>query len=193
MALYEWGAIISSLFYLFFAIKNKPICFIFGIIGSGIWALVSFNAGLKFDAGLQLFYVLISLLGLYNWTKGSNSKLTLPITEYTVTQHLGIIGLGILSTTLLIYISRFVEYITLPMLDASTTVFLVIGTLLLIQRKHSSWIYLVVADFVYIYIYGVSGLWLFAAMMVIYIVFGIFGYINWSKIKKGQLSSELSA
>lgn len=178
----EWGAFILSLFYLFFAITNKVICFVFGILASALWMYSSYQAGLKFDAALQAFYIVISLLGIYRWMYGGKDKEELPITEYNRNQHLMIIGIGLACSAVLIYLSRFIEFINLPVLDATTTVFLVIGTLLLIERKLSSWIYLVVADIVYIYIYGVSGLWLFAGTMVLYVIFGITGYFNWKKL-----------
>jgi len=178
----EWGATIFSLVYLYYAIRNKTICFIFGIIGSSLWMISSYKAGLKFDAALQVFYVCISFLGIYRWKYGGEAKKELPITDYSSKQHFLIVSLGILVSLLLIYVSSFIDFINLPILDATTTVFLVIGTLLLIERKLSSWIYLVVADIVYIYIYGVTGLWLFVGIMIIYVIFGINGYISWKSI-----------
>lgn len=179
MGILEWGATVFTLIYLYYAIYNKPICFVFGIIGSGIWAFASYNAGLKFDSALQIFYVLISFVGIYRWKYGGTNNDELPISKLSTNQHIYLITVGAIISGILIYLSRFVEYINLPILDATTTVFLVIGTLLLIERKLSSWIYLVVADIVYIYIYGKSGLWLFVGIMVVYIIFGIVGYQKW--------------
>lgn len=183
MSILEWGATIFSLIYLYYAIRNKTICFLFGIIGSGLWMLASYNAGLKFDAALQIFYVCISFLGIYRWKYGGEANEELPISDYSPKQHVLIVSLGILSSLLLIYISQFIDFINLPILDATTTVFLIIGTILLIERKLSSWIYLVVADVAYIYIYGVSGLWLFVGIMVLYIIFGINGYRSWKNFR----------
>jgi len=191
LGILEWSATIFSLIYLYFAVKNKPVCFFFGIIGSSIWAFVSFNVGLKFDTILQIFYILISVLGIYRWQKGGTNNSELPISEYSLAFHFLIVCLGIIFSGFLIYLSRFVDFINLPMLDAITTVFLIIGTILLIERKLSSWIYLVVADIAYIYIYGISGLWLFVAVMIFYIVFGINGYISWKNIKENQYQHEL--
>ena len=144
--------------------------------------VASYNAGLKFDAALQVFYVIISILGIYRWKYGGSDKDELPITDYSLKQHFLIVTLGMLSSVLLIYLSRYIEFINMPILDATTTVFLIIGTILLIERKLSSWIYLVIADIAYIYIYGVSGLWLFVGIMVLYIIFGINGFLNWKRI-----------
>ena len=52
----------------YFATQNKAICFVFGLMASGLWAYHDFvNLNLKFDGFLQVFYVGMSIWGLYNW------------------------------------------------------------------------------------------------------------------------------
>ncbi len=193
LSLIDWGATFFTLVYLYFAIRNNSICFLFGIIASALWMVTSYKAGLKFDAALQVFYILISILGIYRWRYGGSNKVELPISDHTWKQHLCIIGFGALSSWLLIHFSQYIEFINFASLDAITTVFLIIGTILLIERKLSSWIYLVAADFVYIYIYGLSGLWLFVGIMILYIIFGINGYLNWKNIYLPQEKPEFAS
>ncbi len=177
----EWGATVFSIIYLFYAIKNKPICFFYGIIGSGIWAFVSFGGHYIFDGALQIFYILMSIIGIYRWKFGGKDKSELPISEYTLTTHTFIIIAGSIIAYILFSLSQFIDLIDQPLLDAFTTIFLITGTLLLVERKLSSWIYLIIADIACIYLYGVKGWWLFVGMMVIYIIFGIVGYNQWRK------------
>ncbi len=179
----EWGATIFSLIYLYYAIKNKPICFIYGIIGSGTWAYVSYGGHYVFDAALQVFYIIISIIGIYRWKFGGTNRSELLITEHKPSSHFYIIIGGSLAAYLLYWSSQFIELIDQPLLDAFTTVFLIVGTILLIERKLSSWIYLIIADLGCIYMYSLKGWWLFVGMMVIYVVFGIIGYISWRKEK----------
>lgn len=186
MGLLSWGAAVFSLIYLYYAIKNNPICFLYGIIGSAICTYVSYSTGLKFDAALQVFYISISFLGYYRWKYGGEKKEELPITVLSVGQHTMIIALGTVCSIILIYLSKYIEFIRLPMFDATSTVFLIIGSFLLIERKLSSWIYLVIADFSYVYIYGVTDLWPLVGLMVVYIVFGINGFMNWKKLMKEE-------
>lgn len=181
MSLAEWGATIFSLIYLYYAIKNKPICFIFGIIGSAIWAFVVFDAHLIFDTVLQVFYIVMSIIGIYRWKFGGNNKAELPITKLSTKMHLGLIAFTLIITNLLYFGSQFIEVIDKPLLDAFTTILLVIGTILLIERKLYSWVYLVIADIGYLYIYGASGLWLLVGVMAIYCVFGTIGFLEWRK------------
>ncbi len=151
------------------------------MIGSALWAVASYSAHLFFDTGLQVFYIGMSAYGIYNWNKGSQNEKELPISTYSLYVHVRIVLVGLSVSGFLIYLSQNSSIIQLPILDAITTVFLVIGTILLVQRKLFSWLYLVAADVVYLYIYGQSGLWLFVGVMVIYIVFGIVGYRAWNK------------
>ncbi len=178
----EWGATIFSLIYLYYAIKNKPVCFIYGIIGCSIWAFVSYGGNYIFDAALQVFYIIMSVIGIYRWKFGGQQKSELPITEYKPSQHAFIILAGSICAYILYWSSQFIEIIDQPLLDAFTTVFLIIGTILLIERKLSSWIYLVIADFGCIYMYALKDWWLFVGVMVAYIVFGVIGYFEWRKV-----------
>ena len=131
---------------------------------------------------MQFFYILISIIGLYKWKFDSVEKKELPISTYPIRHHIFLFLLGSIASYLLIASSSYVPFINLPVLDAITTVILVIGTLLLIQRKLYSWIYLVVGDLIYIYIYGTLELWLLTAVMVLYSILGTYGYVNWKKL-----------
>lgn len=189
MGVVAWLATVFSILYLTWAIRNNPICFIFGIISSCFWAYESYvHLHLKFDAGLQIFYVLMSILGIYSWKYGGGTQREKQVSTMPTAQHGIAISIGIMVSVILISLSRYFDSILFPILDAFTTVFLIIGTLLLVERKLESWIYLVICDLVYIYIYGVQGAWLFVGMMVVYSIFGMVGYRNWKAIKS-DLSS----
>jgi len=157
MSAAEWGATVFSLIYLYYAIKNKPICFVYGIIGSALWAFVVYQVHLVFDTGLQIFYIGMSAYGIYRWKFGGEHQTELPITSLKRGHHL-LLAVATLVTSYLLYLSsQYIEFIDKPFLDALTTTMLVIGTILLVERKLYSWIYLVVADIGYLYIYGSAG------------------------------------
>ena len=183
MSAVAWAATLLSLVYLWLAIRNRAACFVFGAMASLLWAYESYYVyHLVFDGCLQIFYVVMSLIGIYRWQQGGTGSTEKPITNYSKIVHLGIVLLGVVASSLLIYVSQYIDIISLPILDATTTVYLIIGTLLLVERELYSWVYLVIADLAYIYIYGSQGAWLFAVMMLIYSVFGIVGFMEWRKI-----------
>ena len=66
---WEWQAIICGILYLYFAIKGKVICWIFGFINAATYVYVCADAKLYLDAILQIFYVLMAIVGYLNWNK----------------------------------------------------------------------------------------------------------------------------
>lgn len=182
MGLIEGLSVLLSFVYLYYAIKNKAICFVFGVLASCLWAYESlFTYQLKFDAALQVFYVFMSLIGLYRWKYGGRENTEKPIQKYSIQRHGLIIIIGLVLTYIFIYGSTYVDAIARPKLDAFTTVFFVLGTLLLVDREINSWLYLVICNIVMVYVYTVSSAWLFAFMMICYTCFGVIGYLSWSK------------
>lgn len=123
----------------------------------------------------------MSIYGWYEWKNGGEGKQEKPITTIGVNTHLILIAVGIIISQILVFSSKNIAGLNYVGLDAYTTVFLVIGTILLVQRKLSSWIYLVVADIVYIYVYWKVSAYLFVVMMIIYVIFGTIGYFQWKK------------
>ena len=172
-----------SLLYLIFAIRNKAICFVFGIVSSAFWAYESFfNLNLVFDAGLQLFYIAVSAVGIYRWRYGGIDNSKKPITKLGQSEHVKIILFGIVGSVILVLLSQWIDNASFRVLDTFTTVFMILGSILLVERKLYSWIYLVVCDIAYIYIYSSLESWLFTGMMVVYTFFGLMGYYNWISI-----------
>lgn len=104
----------------------------------------------------------------------------------TVREHLAAVAIGSLLSVMLVHSSQYFEQINYQVLDATTTIFLIVGTYFLVERKLESWIYLVVCDMVYVYIYTQVEAYLFVFMMVLFSLFGIVGYLKWRQIGVSQ-------
>jgi len=126
--------------------------------------------------------MVMSVVGLWRWRFGGEGGVEKPITTLNLSGHSAAIILGILISIFLIFISQYFDDISFRVLDAFTTVFMVVGTVLLIERKLTSWIYLVVCDVIYVYIYSNLDAWLFVGMMIVYAVLGTVGYLEWKKL-----------
>lgn len=177
-----------SIIYIVLAVRNKSICFVFGLVASLVWGYVSlFIYNLLFDCLLQIFYVGMSIYGLYLWRVDRSDKQELPITHMSRIEHIltlmsgMVLGIGVAYATSFFYVASW------PYLDSLTTAFLMIATYFLVQRKLECWIYFVVADAVYVYIYWAQGAKLFSVMMVFYTAMAILGYLSWQKEMKFAL------
>lgn len=184
MSSYEIVATVLSLIYIVLAVANKPLCFVFGIFASLIWGYVSFSMyNLVFDAILQFFYVGMSVWGILLW-KSEGDKEELPIRNMTMPEHAISIAAGIGLGFMVAYLTGLFYDANWPYLDSLTTAFLMIATYWLVQRKLECWIYFIIADAVYIYIYHQQGATLFAWMMVVYTIMAALGYYQWKREMK---------
>jgi nicotinamide mononucleotide transporter len=178
----DWVATLTAIAYIFFAAREQIICWYFGIISCGLWAYSSFfNYELYLDAILNVFYVIMAFVGIYQWKYGAKDKKTLNITKMDTALHFKIILAGIVFGLLYGYLFDKYTAAEATYLDALTTVFAIITTFLVIQKKLENWIYWIFINSVYIYLYGSRGAYLFALIMIIYIVIAISGYKKWKE------------
>ncbi len=195
----DWLAILTSLLYVWLAAKDNNWCWFFAAISTAVWAWQSFfEYQLVSDGLLQIFYFVMAGVGFWRWTREGTHKSPSPsdnildtpairspqvtsIQSMSLNEHLLVIGGGLLGGLALgfLFSNTLVAAATYP--DAITTVFSVITTFLLIGRRLENWLYWIVIDAVYVWIYGSTGAVLFALMMLINIGMAIYGYLNWRK------------
>ncbi len=177
----ELLAVITGVIYVVLATRSNPWCWPWGIISSALWAYAAYLLfDLYVDALLQLFYVVMGFIGWYQWRKGGNGEV-LPISRLSSGEHLAIVGGGLVLALLVGYL--FDEYTpaAATYIDAWTTVFSVIATFLVVQRKLENWLYWIVIDAVYVYLYYTRGGYLFALLFITYTIIAIVGYFKWQK------------
>ena len=169
-----------SIIYIFFATQNKVICFVFGLLASGLWAYHDFaNLNLKFDGILQIFYVGMSIWGLYSWKYGNEGNRELPISTMTAREHLISIILGISMGIGIAWLTKNMFDTAYPYLDAVTTALAIITTVMLVRRKLENWLYWIVIDLVYVYIFIRQDAPLLAGIMGFYAILAIYGFMEW--------------
>ncbi|MCB9284960.1 MAG: nicotinamide mononucleotide transporter [Lewinellaceae bacterium] len=178
----EWAAVIGAILYLLLAARNNPWCWVWGIISCIFWAYAAFALyGLYIDGALQIFYIFISIFGIYEWKYGGKDHQELPISRLTWKQHIwiwvgGLALSWVLGAFFAAYTSAAATY-----LDAFTTVFSVIITFMVIRKKIENWLYWFLIDSVYVYLYWSRGGFLIALLFVVYLVIVVFGYLSWRK------------
>lgn len=179
----EWIALMFGLVYVFLAAANRPSCWIFGIISCGFWAYGTFtHYGLYFDMALNVFYVIIGFWGLYSWLytgEGGNER---SISELKWTKHTYLIGVGGLITIIIAYFFSLYTSANAPYIDAFTTIFSVLATFLLVYKIHSNWIYWIITDATYVFLYIMRGADLYAALFIINTILAVYGYYRWKKL-----------
>lgn len=182
LPLIEWIAVITAIIYILLAAKRSQWCWLFAIVSSCLIAWQSFNEyHLIFDAGLNLFYAVMGIIGYFSWEKNLSLNQNVSITKMQRSEHFKWISLGIFLSICLGYIASRFEIIALPWIDAFTTVFCIIGTVLMIQSKLENWLYLLLMDVIYIGLFYNRGSLLFSALYVVYSLLAVKGFFDWKQ------------
>lgn len=182
LTLLDWATTILALIYVFLAARNNPWCWVFGALACAVWCYVDIvQYDLYSDAALQAFYVVMSGFGIYQWQFGGKESGELSISRMSLTEHVGLITVSIGVGLLLGYFvsQNFAAAATYP--DAITTVASVGATFLLLRRKLENWLYWIVIDLAYVGIFWSREAWLFAGIMVIYVLVAVYGYLEWKR------------
>jgi nicotinamide mononucleotide transporter len=187
----DWAATITALFYIVLAAREKVWCWFWGIISCSLWAYASYAFyQLYLDALLQVFYVIMGFVGIYNWRYGGEGNTEAPIRRLSWQEHLPYLAGG---TLLSIAFGYFFDQYTpaaATYWDAFTTVFSILATLLLVLRYLDNWSYWVVIDTVYIGLYFSREAYLFSLLMVVYTAIAVVAWVSWQKSWKKQLQHE---
>lgn len=183
-------AVTSAFFgitYTFLAGKGNPICYLFGIMGSGFYGYLSFHNALWGNLLLYMgYYIPMQVVGFFKWNShlktGSSEiiKTSLPKKERLI---LSVITL--ILTALAIVVLYFTQD-KKPIIDGITTVFSLAGMYLTVRRAIEQW-------GVWIFVNGLSAImWGLIAlsgekvystviMWSVYFVLGIYFYFCWKK------------
>ncbi len=194
----EWAATLTALVYVYLAARDSQWCWLFAAVSAVGWAYQSLVAyALVSDALLQLFYLIMAGVGLYRWRKSRPERVdnqaldhlaieSLPVApefrRMTLREHLLTIGGSVAVGLLLGMTVGALATATQTYLDAITTTFSIAATFLLIGRRLENWLYWIIIDAVYVYIYLRSGAMLFALLMVLYVVMAGYGYWQWRRL-----------
>lgn len=201
----DWVVTVTALVYVVLAARQNAWAWAWGIVSCGLWAYASyFFYNLQLDALLQIFYVVMGFIGLYKWKFGRRIKdqetgrggdlehgkhwnnetveqATLPITRLSFKQHFFIISIGLVTTFLFGYFFDIYTLAAATYLDAFVTMFSVITTFILVQKKLDNWAYWVVIDATSVYLFASRGAYLFTFIMIVYTIIAANAFLQWRK------------
>lgn len=168
----------TSLGYLLLLIRQNIWCWPLAIV-SGLLSIYLFlESKLYSESILYGYYILIAIYGWWNW---SRPKAPIKVTTWKTKNHLTAIPIGIVLSVGLGHM--FITYTDAdkPYLDATTTIFSFIASILEAKKILSGWIYWIIINGVTVGLYFSKSLDIYAGLMVIYFVMSIVGYREWRK------------
>lgn len=183
----DWVATATALIYVLLAARENIWCWFWGIISCSLWAYASFFFyQLYLDALLQLFYVAMGFVGIYQWKYGGSQQGGVPIGRLSLRQHLSLLAGGTAAALLFGYF--FDEYTPAAATywDAFTTIFSILATLILVRKILDNWAYWIVVDLIYSGLYFSRGAYLFALLMLVYVLIAALALARWARQYREQ-------
>ncbi|MCB9244863.1 MAG: nicotinamide mononucleotide transporter [Flavobacteriales bacterium] len=172
-------SVVLNLAFLYFLIRQRRVCWIYGIWASVLSIFLMYANALFSEALLYLFYVVMGVYGYINWGEDAHHRLR--IREWSPVTHLYALFLGIL---ILLGMGTFFDRETeadYPYHDAFSTAFSLIATYMETRKILSGWIYWIILNLFTAWLYFKKDMLWYAGLMLIYGVFSLMGYLKWRK------------
>ena len=173
---------IIGLIYLYQEIKASIYLWITGIVMPAIYTVVYWEAGLYADFGIQIYYIIAAIYGLFFWkffrSKSGNS---LQIKHLPLKKYPSYIAIFSVAYVVIVYILLTYTNSNVPYLDTFTTALSIVGLLLLARKYIEQWIAWIFVDAVCAGLYIYKGIYFTAGLYALYTVLAIYGYIEWKR------------
>lgn len=150
--------------------------------------ILFYQINLYADMFLQVYFLVVSLYGWYNWQYSRGNDEQLPISTMTNKQIeyyafaliIGTVAIGYLMSQIHLYFPAFFEEPAgFPYADAFTTAASILAMILLSQKKMENWLLWIAVDVVAVILYYLKGVLFLSVEYIIFLIICIFGYINW--------------
>jgi len=184
MSLTELIAVILGVVYLVLAVKRSRWCWVAGGISSALVIWLSAQRGLPMQAGLNVYYVIVSLYGYWHWTDAEVPRpaVSLLPLRWHVIDSLAVIVVSALTAQ---YLMRETQA-AWPYLDSLTTWGSLYTTWLVARVKLENWAYWFVIDAVEAYLFFEQKLYLLGLMTAATLIVIIIGHRSWWRIWREQ-------
>jgi nicotinamide mononucleotide transporter len=176
------GAILG-IAYIFFSRKQSILTWPVGLLTSVLYVWVFFISKLYADMGLQVYYVVISIYGWYEWLRGNQSNHSEPIQVSRLSMKLGF-SLSIVSLFLFLLIWFILKNYTdspVPMADAFATALSIVATWMLARKILEHWLVWIFVDAFSIGLFWYKDLLPTVILFVVYTVMAYVGYREWKR------------
>jgi len=177
-----FGAL-TGVVYLVLEIYKRTSMWVVGIVTSLVYIYVFVQNGFYAMAGLNVYYVGISIYGLWRWSVAPDicrvGKRTL---------FLCLLVMALFFALLTLLLERYTNA-PMPYADALITSLSIVATWMLSRSYLEQWWIWMVANILAIGVYGWQGLYPTAVLYLAYLVAAIIGLRRWMSIAKAKINT----
>ncbi len=191
MDFFEIFTLVTGVVYIVLEIRQKNFMWAVGILTSAAAMWVFFRQGLYASFGLNTYYLVTAVIGLWQWRK---DRVRLAEAVENVSDNKDVIHLnkikpltaGIFFSSIPVgtyLLGALMEYLGNPMsyLDSLVTVMSIVATWWLVKAYIEQWWLWIIADTLSAILCATQGLWWMTALYAAYALSAVYGYWHWKK------------
>ena len=167
-------------------IWNFPI----GIANNVFFLVLFWTAKLYADAGLQIVYLILAVIGWWEWLHGGESRTRRAMSRATP-QSIAVLAALIIPATWGLSVLLTHANDIAPFWDALTTALSLVAQWLLNFKKFENWFFWIAADVIYIPLYFVKNLYLTGIVYIVFLGLCLVGLRAWrsqmATVRRDQL------
>ncbi len=175
---------VAAVLYLWFSVRQHIFLWPFGIITSLVYTFLFYQQKIYGYAGLNAYYVVISLYGWLQWNRLSKQARD-EGKEYDVPTHspsnLIIMLSGLTLWIIMYWLLKHYTDSPIPVGDSFTTAFSIVATWMLAKKYIEHWLFWIVLDLTAFGLYVFQDLYITSMLYLIYTIMAIVGYREWKK------------
>jgi nicotinamide mononucleotide transporter len=181
----EAGSFVTGAVCVWLTVRENVWNFPIGLVNVATYSVVFFEARLFADAGLQVVYFLLGIVGWAMWLRGGERRTALRIERASQRERVAVLAFIALSTALLWRTLRHVGG-SASAFDALTTSLSLGAQWLLNRKKVETWIAWIVVDVLYVPLYLWKGLYLTAVLYAVFLAMAALGLREWRRRLSAQ-------
>lgn len=184
--MFEWlgletVAVILSIAYLLFAMRENSLCWYCAFVSTGIYIWIFGDVSLYMESALNAYYMVMAVYGWYQWKRGGSSSQGIKLSTWGIKQHLAAISLVLVLSAISGYLLSQNTDAHMPYIDSFTTWGSVVTTFMVARKVLENWLYWIVINSVSIFLYIDRDLYQTAGLFTLYIILSVIGFIVWRK------------
>ena len=176
-----WLEAVSTFFaasYVVLAIRQNALCWPSGIIAVTLMFIVLLESKLYPSALLQIYFFGMSVYGWYEWKRGGKEHHGVHVHWWPVTWHLIAVAVILTAAVISGWFWSATEAAN-PYLDSLVMLSSIVATFMVARKIIENWIYWIITDIVYVYLYLSNDLYFYAGLSVFYMIMASIGLRAW--------------
>lgn len=175
----------AGIIYVFLEIRQTIWLWPVGIVTSAFYICIFFTGKLYADMSLQVYYLVISVLGWWWWTRNNKGRMAEGILQVTRLSRMTGIVLAIIFVLLYAVMWLILSGLTdspVPGWDSLITSLSIVATWMLARKIYEHWLLWIVINTIASLLFLARGLYPTVVLYIVYLVMSFIGLKAWKPI-----------